>query len=29
MFAIAMYSSPLTAAECVDEDIYYNRDTED
>lgn len=29
MFAGAMYSYPLSAAECLNEDIYYNRDTED
>lgn len=29
MFAVAVYSGPLSAAECMNEDIYYNRDTED
>lgn len=29
MFADAMYSFPFSAAECLNEDIYYNRDTED
>lgn len=27
MFAGAVYSYPLSAAECLNEDIYYNRDT--
>lgn len=29
MFAVALYSYPLSAAECLNEDIYYSGDTED